>query len=188
MPERCVWGDRSVSMPGLQLEQQKILEAVLFAAGNAVPVSHLAKALECDIPAVRGLLTHMSERYESEESGIQLLEIKDSFQLCTNPKYYVYAKKLLPESPKPSLTQPLLETLSIIAYKQPVTRVLIEEIRGVSAVHSVNKLLEYGLVEEQGRLNAPGKPILFGTSEEFLRYFGIRTVEEFLLKASNNQI
>ncbi|MCL2398120.1 MAG: SMC-Scp complex subunit ScpB [Defluviitaleaceae bacterium] len=174
-------------MPGLQLKQQKILEAILFAAGNAVPVAHLAKALECDIPAVRGLLMHMSECYEAQESGIQLAEIKDSFQLCTNPEYHEYAKKLLPESPKPSLTQPLLETLSIIAYKQPVTKALIEEIRGVSAVHAVNRLLEYGLVEELGRLDAPGKPILFGTSEDFLRYFGIRTVDEFLRQNSAPQ-
>ena len=167
-------------MPSLQLEQEKILEAVLFAAGDAVPTAFLAEAIGCDIPAVRGLLSHMGERYSNEEAGIQLMEIEDTFQLCTNPKYHDYAKRLLPESPRRTLTQPLLETLSIIAYKQPVTRGVIEEIRGVNADHAVNKLMEYGLVEEQGRLDAPGKPILFGTSEDFLRYFGLRTVEEFL--------
>ena len=167
-------------MPNLDIEQQKVLEAMLFAAGDAVPLSRLAGALGCDIPIARNLLTHMMERYKAEESGILLIEIEDSFQLCTNPKYHEYAQRLLPESPKRNLTQPLLETLSIIAYKQPVTKALIEEIRGVSADHAVNRLLEYGLVVEQGRLDAPGKPILFGTSEEFLRYFGLKTVEEFL--------
>jgi len=167
-------------MPNLQIEQEKILEAVLFAAGDAVPTALLAEAIGCDIPAVRGLLSHMSERYASEAAGIQLMEIEDTFQLCTNPKYHDYAKRLLPENPRRNLTQPLLETLSIIAYKQPVTKGVIEEIRGVSADHAVNKLMEYGLIEERGRLDAPGKPILFGTSEDFLRYFGLRTVEDFL--------
>ena len=167
-------------MPNLQLEQEKILEAILFAAGEAVPLIRLAGALGCDIPAARGLLSHMKECYATQESGIQLTEIEDTFQLCTNPKYHTYAKRLIPEPSKRTLTQPLLETLSIIAYKQPVTKSVIEEIRGVNADHAVNKLMEYGLVEENGRLDAPGKPILFGTAEDFLRYFGLRTVEEFL--------
>ena len=164
-----------------KLEREKILEAILFAAGDAVPVARLAEALGNDIPATRNLLLHMAEQYEAQESGIQIVEIGDTFSLCTNPKYYEYAKRLLPETPKRTLTQPLLETLSIIVYKQPVTKAVIEEIRGVSADHTVNKLVEYGLVVEQGRLDAPGKPILFGTSEEFLRHFGLRDIEEFLL-------
>ena len=162
------------------LEQEKILEAVLFAAGNAVPLAGLAEAIGCDKSATRGLLSRMAERYAKEEAGIQLLEVEEKFQLCTNPKYHEYAKRLLPESPRRALTQALLETLSIIAYKQPVTKSVIEEIRGVNADHAVNKLVEYGLVVERGRLEAPGKPILFGTSEDFLRYFGLRTVEEFV--------
>jgi segregation and condensation protein B len=100
--------------------------------------------------------------------------------LCTNPKYHGYAKNLLPAAQKRPLTMPLLETMSIIAYRQPVTKAVIEEIRGVNADHAVNKLMEYGVVNEFGRLDAPGKPILFGTSEGFLRYFGLKTVEEFL--------
>ncbi|MCL2421078.1 MAG: SMC-Scp complex subunit ScpB [Defluviitaleaceae bacterium] len=167
-------------MPNLQLKQEKILEAVLFAVGDPIPAARLAEAVGCDIPAVRGLLNHMMERYDNEDAGIQLMEIKDAYQLCTNPKYHEYAKRLLPEAPKRTLTQPLLETLSIIAYKQPVTKSMIEEVRGVNADHAVNKLLEYGLVEERGRLDAPGKPILFGTSEDFLRYFGLKTVDDFL--------
>ena len=169
--------------PKHEFKHEKILEAILFAAGEAVAVGRLAEILGIDIPAVRGLLSRMAEHYISEESGIQLMEIEDSFQLCTNPKYHSYAKGILAEPPKRALTQPLLETLSIIAYKQPVTKSVIEEIRGVTADHAVNKLLEYGLVTEKGRLEGPGKPILFGTTTEFLRYFGLQTVEEFLTKA-----
>ena len=164
----------------MRLEFEKILEAILFAAGEAVSVSSLAKALGCDIPATRGILARMKERYKQEESGILLMQTEDSFQLCTNPKYHEYARRLLPDTPKRTLTRPLLETLAIIAYKQPVTKAVIEEIRGVNADHSVNKLVEYGLVAECGRLDAPGKPILFETSDEFLRYFGLQTVQEFL--------
>jgi len=170
-------------MPNLQLAQEKILEAILFAAGDAVPTVRLAEALGCSIPIARGLLIHMAERYADEESGIQLVEIEDAFQLCSNPKYHSYAKRLLPGPSRRSLTQPLLETLSIIAFKQPVTKAVIEEIRGVNADHAVNRLMEYGLIAECGRLDAPGKPILFGTSEDFLRYFGLRSVDEFLEKS-----
>ena len=164
---------------------EKILEAMLFAAGDAVSVARIAEAIGYDIPAVRGVLFGMAKRYVAEDSGILLMEMDDSFQLCTNPKYYDYAKRLLPTSPKRSLTQPLLETLSVIAYKQPVTKAVIEEIRGVNADHTVNKLLEYGLIEEKGRLDAPRRPILFGTSAEFLRYFGLQSVEEFLRVTPN---
>jgi len=167
-------------MPGLQMTQAKILEAVLFAAGDSVPLNQLAVIIECDAPATRNLLLHMAERYADEDSGIQLIELEDHYQLCTNPKYHMYAQNLRPAPPRKSLTQPLLETLSIIAYKQPVTKAMIEEIRGVNADHAVNKLMEYGLITEQGRLEAPGKPILFGTSEDFLRNFGLRNVSEFL--------
>ena len=163
-----------------RLEEEKILEAVLFAAGDAVPIAALALSLGYDIPATRSMLQRMSETYTEEEAGIQLMEIDDMYQLCTNPKYHEYAQHLLPEPSRRSLTQPLLETLSIIAYKQPVTKSVIEGIRGVSAEHAVNKLMEYGLVSEKGRLDAPGKPILLGTSPDFLRYFGLKTVNDFL--------
>lgn len=165
-------------MPGLRMKQEKILEALLFASGESVPVSRLAETLGCDIPTTRNLLLHMSESYEHENAGLRLLEVDDAFQLCTNPEYYDYVQKLLQRPLRKSLTQPLLETLSIVAYKQPVTKGVIEEIRGVNADHAVNKLLEYGLITEKGRLDAPGKPILFGTSEDFLRFYGLRNLDE----------
>lgn len=170
-------------MPGQRLNQEKILEAMLFASGESVPVARLAEALGCDIPAVRNLLMHMAESYAEEKAGVQLIEVEDAFQLCTNPEYYEYVCKLLQKPLRKPLTQPLLETLSIVAYKQPVTKSVIEEIRGVNADHAVNKLMEYGLVVERGRLDAPGKPILLGTSEDFLRFYGLRNLDELFAQA-----
>jgi len=166
-------------MTGVKMKQAKILEAVLFAAGEPVSLAKLAECLGSRLPVARNLLELMSEHYEKENAGIQLIQIEDSFQLCTNPKYHEIVQTLLPKQSKKKLTQPLLETLSIIAVKQPITKPEIEEIRGVSADHAVNKLLEFGLLEEKGRLDAPGRPILFGTSEDFLRYYGLKSVEEF---------
>ena len=154
------------------------MEALLFASGESVSVARLAEAVGCDIPATRNLLGRMAEAYNRDEAGVQLIELDDSFQLCANPKYNAYIQKFFPSAPKRAMTQTLLETLSIIAYKQPVTKNTIEEIRGVNADHAVNKLLEYGLVVEKGRLDAPGRPILFGTSENFLRFYGLRNLNE----------
>lgn len=167
-------------MPGLTTEREKMLEAMLFASGESVPVAKLAEALGCDIPLARNLLARMAETYSNENAGIQLREIDDSFCLCTNPAYYPTITRLLKTKPRRPLSQTLLETLAIIAFKQPVTKAVIEDIRGVNSDHGVNKLLEYGLVEEKGRMDAPGRPILFGTSEEFLLFYGLKSVEELL--------
>ena len=167
-------------MPGLTTEREKILEAMLFASAESIPLAKLAEALECDIPLTRNLLTRMSETYAKEKSGIQLMEVDDSYLLCTNPAYYPAVQRLLQIKPRRLLTQTLLETLAIIAFKQPVTKAVIEGIRGINCDHSVNKLMEHGLITEMGRLDAPGRPILFGTSEEFLLYYGLRSVEELI--------
>lgn len=172
-------------MPGLRVEQEKILEALLFASGESVPVARLADAIGSEIPATRELLTHMADNYANEGAGLQLIELDDAFQLCTNPAYYEYVRKLLQAPTRKPLTQPLLETLSIIAYKQPVTKAVIEEIRGVNADHAVNRLMEYGLVVERGRLDAPGKPLLFGTSEDFLRFYGLRNLDELFMRSED---
>ncbi|MDR1664275.1 MAG: SMC-Scp complex subunit ScpB [Clostridiales bacterium] len=167
----------------MRVRQEKILEAVLFASGESVPLTRLADAAGCAVPVTRGLLAHMAELYAEEQAGIQLIELDDAYRLCTNPLYYDNVKKLLRSAPHKPLTQTLLETLAIIAYKQPVTKAVIEEIRGVNADHSVNKLLEYGLIEERGRLEAPGKPIMFGTTEDFLKYYGYKNLDGFLAAA-----
>jgi len=161
-------------------EKEKMLEAMLFASPESVPLAKLAEALGAEIPATRELLAHMHEVYAREQSGIQLAEADGHFRLCTNPLYYPCVQRLLQLRPRRPLSQALLETLAVIAFKQPVTKGVIEEIRGVSSDHSVNRLVEYGLVEERGRLEAPGRPVLFGTSEDFLMFYGLKSVDEFI--------
>jgi segregation and condensation protein B len=173
-------------MPGLQMKQEKILEAMMFAYGESVPIARLAEVIGCDIPLTRNLLIRMADAYTREKSGIQLMETDDEYRLCTNPEYYEYVQRLMRLPPRRPLTQAVLETLSIIAYKQPVTKGIIEEMRGVNVDYAVNKLLEYGLIIEKGRLDAPGKPILFGTSDEFLQMYGLRNVDELLNAVSNH--
>ena len=169
-------------------EKEKMLEAMLFASPESVPLSKLAEALGCDIPVTRGLLTHMGEVYEKEKSGILLHEAEESFRLCTNPLYYPGVQRLLQLRPRKPLSQALLETLAVIAFKQPVTKGVIEEIRGVNSDHAVNRLVEYKLAEEMGRLDAPGRPILFGTSEDFLLFYGLKSVDELISSAEEQGV
>lgn len=163
------------------MERQKaeaVLEAVLFTMGESVEISRLAAVLEMDKKEVKQILEDMQKRYEEEERGIFLLWLEDSVQLSTKAEMYEYLIKIAKTPRKMVLTDTVLETLSIIAYKQPVTRLEIERIRGVSCDHAVNKLLEYDLITELGRLDAPGRPLLFGTTEQFLRCFGVRSLDE----------
>ena len=119
----------------------------------------------------------MMIRYQEEERGIQIIELENSFQLCTKKEYYDSLIRIAAQPKKPTLTDVMLETLSIIAYKQPVTKAEIEKIRGVKCDHAINKLMDYDLVRELGRLDAPGRPILLGTTEEFLRCFGVQGLD-----------
>ncbi|MDO5335859.1 MAG: SMC-Scp complex subunit ScpB [Eubacteriales bacterium] len=158
-------------------EAQAAVEAILFAMGDSVELSRLAGALELDIETTRRLLRDMMDKYESGDRGIQIVEINGSYQMCTKKENYQYLIRLALQPKKPALTDVMLETLSIIAYKQPVTKAEIEKIRGVKSDHAVNKLIEYNLVAEIGRLDVPGKPILLGTTEEFLRSFGMQNLD-----------
>ena len=163
------------------LELEKIeaaVEAVLFAMGDAVSVDKLAAAIAHDTETTRKLVHQMMDRYNSREGGLEIIELEDSFQLCTRKEYYDTLIKVAKQPKKYVLTDVQLEVLSIVAYKQPVTRQEVEKIRGVNSDHALNRLVEYGLVGEAGRLDAPGRPILFGTTEEFLRNFGVRSTEE----------
>lgn len=154
------------------------IEAVLFATGNSVSVEQLADILNMKTDEVRAAIVNLKQRYDSEDRGITITELEDSVQLGTKGEYYEYLMKLAKHPKHYSLSDTVIETLSIIAYKQPVTRGEIEKIRGVSCDHAINKLLEYELVEEVGRLDAPGKPLLFGTTEQFLRSFGVKSIGE----------
>ena len=163
------------------------VEAILFAAGDSVEVFRLAAALELEPAEMEDILRRMMLRYEEEDRGIRLVELEDSWQLCTKTEHYEELIRVVKQPKKYTLTEVLLETLSIVAYKQPVTKLEIEKIRGVKSDHAVNKLVEYGLIEEVGRMDAPGRPILFGTTEDFLRSFGVSSVEE-LPKISQQQM
>ncbi len=154
------------------------IEAILFTMGNSVEISTIASATGASREEIRSAVARMKEHYKGEDRGICLIELEDALQLCTKKEYYSCLIQIAMHPRKPSLTEVMLETLSIIAYKQPVTKAEIEKIRGVKSDHAVNKLVEYELVKELGRLDAPGRPILFGTTEEFLRSFGVEALEE----------
>lgn len=154
------------------------VEAILFAMGESVSLSKISSAIGKDETEAKRLLEELKKQYQKKERGIQLIELEDSYQLCTKPELYDYLIQVAKQPKKHVLTDVLLETLAIVAYKQPVTKIEIEKIRGVKSDHAVNKLVEYDLVCEVGRLDAPGKPLLFGTTEEFLRRFGVQSVEE----------
>ena len=163
----------------MKIEQyEAAVEAILFTMGESVECSKLAAALELEERDVRMIIQNLTDRYDQESRGIQIIELENSYQMCTKPEMYEYLIKIAKQPKRHVLTDVVLETLSIVAYKQPVTRIEIEKIRGVSCEHAVNKLVEYNLIKEVGRLDAPGRPILFGTTEEFLRCFGVQSVDE----------
>ena len=159
-------------------EGAAIIEAILFTMGDSVEISSLAKAMETDAKEIKGYIEYLKDKYNNSDSGIGILELEKSVQLCTKKEMYEYLVKIAKAPKKAVLTDSLMETLSIIAYKQPITRLEVEKIRGVNSDHAVNRLVEFGLVQELGRLDAPGRPLLFGTTEEFLRSFGVRSLEE----------
>ena len=157
---------------------EAVIEAVLFTMGDSVEVEKLAAAIEHDVDTTRKIVHNMMDRYEAANRGIRIIELENAFQLCTKTEYYDELIKVASQPRKYVLTDVLLETLSIIAYKQPITKLEIEKIRGVSCDHAVNKLVEYGLARELGRLAAPGRPMLFGSTEGFLRSFGVQSIDE----------
>lgn len=152
---------------------EAIVEAVLFTMGQSVELSQLAVAIDQNEKTARQVVEKLMARYEQEGRGIQIIELENSYQMCTKARFYENLIRVASAPKKNVLTEVTLETLSIIAYKQPVTKLEIEKIRGVKSDHAVNRLIEYNLVQEIGRLDAPGRPALFATTEEFLRRFGI---------------
>ncbi len=161
------------------------LEALLFAVGEAVEINKLADSIGVKPKDVENAYEELNKRYDSDDYGIRIIKLDDKLQLCTKNMYYDKLINLVNIPKKYILTDVLLETLSIVAYKQPVTRLEIEQIRGVSCQHAVNKLIEYNLITEVGRLDAPGKPILFGTTDDFLRSFGISSMEDLPVVSSD---
>ncbi len=163
----------------MELEKQEAaVEAILFTMGESVELAKIAEALEISKEEAKGVIERLMERYASDASGVQIIELNGAYQMCTKVSQYDYLIRIAKQPKNYQLTDVLLETLSIVAYKQPVTRVEIEKIRGVSCDHAVNRLVECDLIQEVGRLDAPGRPILFGTTEEFLRCFGVQSIDD----------
>lgn len=157
---------------------QGVIEAILFTMGNSVELSRIAATIEEDEDTTREIIHRMIQQYDEEDRGIQIIELDDSYQMCTKKEMYEYLIKIAKQPKRCVLSEVQLETLSIVAYKQPISRLEIEKIRGVKSDYAVNKLVEYGLIEECGRLDVPGHPIVFGTTEEFLRRFSIQNLDE----------
>ena len=159
-------------------ELECIIEAMLFAAGDPVSLDNLAKALEISEEDVSAAVNALQTRYDEEHRGMQILVLENAFQMTTRPEYYPQVQKLFRSGQKITLSETQLETLAIVAYKQPVTKQEIEDIRGVRSDAVVNRLVEYNLITEKGRRKTPGRPVLFGTTDEFLRNFGYSTLKD----------
>lgn len=159
-------------------ELEAAIEAILFTMGESIELERFAAATDQDEDTCRKVIRSMMDKYSGADRGIQIIELDGAFQMCTKPAMYEHLVKIAHVPKRHVLTDVLLETLSIIAYKQPITKMEIERIRGVKSDHAVNKLVEYNLVCEVGRLDAPGRPILFATTEDFLRNFGIESLED----------
>jgi len=155
-----------------------IIESLLFVSGEPMKVKNISEIIECDLHYTKKLLKEMIYNYENNVRGIKLISINDNYQLVTKPDNSSYIQKLLKTNTRQSLSQASLEALAIIAYKQPVTRIDIDEIRGVKSDRAISSLQEKNLIKECGRLDAPGRPILYGTTEEFLRYFELSNLQE----------
>lgn len=159
-------------------EMQSAIEGVLFAAGDAVGVERLCLTLEADRATVDTVCRELADYYSYERRGVRLIRLENSYQLCSAPEYAEYVRKAF-ESRKPArLSQPALEVLAIMAYYQPATRAYVDQIRGVDSSYTVGLLLERDLIEESGRLAVPGRPILYRTTQNFLRSFGLTSLEE----------
>ena len=163
----------------MQINKTKaIIEAILFSAGREVKKNELMLTLELSSEEIDEIITIMQQDYKNEERGIELIKIDDGYQLCTKKDMYEYIYPVIDKRTKPNLSTASLETLSIIAYNPKITRAEIEAIRGVSADACVYKLLEYGLIEEAGKVDLPGKPMSYKTTNEFLKMFGYSSLND----------
>ncbi len=171
-------------------DAEAIIEGVLFAAGDSVDIERISDILDIDVKSTRAVMTALMDKYDSENRGLKIIRLEDSYQMCTRGEYNEYISKLAQPRRAQTLSNAAMEVLSIVAYKQPVTRAVIEQIRGVSCDSLVNRLLERNLIQEIGRLDTPGRPMLFGTTEEFLRCFGVTSVTDLpdYEKISSEQI
>ncbi|MCR5654496.1 MAG: SMC-Scp complex subunit ScpB [Lachnospiraceae bacterium] len=160
-------------------QYKAVIESVLFTMGNSVEAERIAQVLDIKNKEAVAIIEELKAEMDADEGrGVTIMELDGAYQMCSKPEMYDWLIKIAKSPRKYTLTDSILETLSIIAYKQPVTRIEIEQIRGVSCDHAINRLLEFDFIMEVGRKDAPGKPILFGTTEQFLRSFGVTSLED----------
>lgn len=155
-----------------------VIESILFSAGREVKITELMSALEASSEEIITVVESMKEDYKNEERGLQIINVGEAYQLCTKQEYYEYLYSIFDKRNKPNLSQAAIETLAIIAYNPKITRAEIEAIRGVNSDGTIYKLLDYNLIEETGKLDAPGKPETYGVTSEFLRVFGFGNLNE----------
>jgi len=155
-----------------------VVESILFVSGDPVALKDIARVLELDLRLARKLMERMIDCFNFERRGLQIIKVNDTYQLATRPEYSEYIQRFVPEEKKQGLSQASLETLSIIAYRQPITRMEIDALRGVKSDYTISLLLERGLIREVDRLDAPGRPILYGTTDLFLRSFGLSSLDD----------
>ena len=159
-------------------KQQGIIESILFAAGRQVEIKELMSATELGQDEIIGIIEMMKNEYASENRGIEIIKVNDAYQLCAKKENYEYIYPIFDKRSKPNLSTAALEVISIIAYNPKITRAEIESIRGVSSDGSIYRLLEYELIQEAGRLDAPGRPTMYEVSPKFFKMFGFSSLEE----------
>ena len=167
-----------LEMTDFQNNTKGIIESILFAAGDPVSYKELSETLEINEDKVKKVIKEMNRDYEDQSRGIHIVEFNNKLQLSTKPEYGSYIKKMIKQDNRQNLSQAALETLAIISYRQPITRIDIDELRGVRSDRAIATLLEKGLIKECGRLDTVGRPILYGTTEDFLKYFGFKNIKE----------
>ena len=159
-------------------KEENTVEALLFTMGGSVSMEEISRALDLSKDASQQAVERLLKRYEDMKTGLEIVKVQDKYQMRTRKEDFEPLIRVAKHPDKPVLTDVVMETLSIIAYKQPVTKAEIEKIRGVKSDHAVNKLIEFNLVYEVGRLNQPGRPALFATTEDFLRRFGVSSLDD----------
>ena len=161
----------------LELNNKSILEALIFAAGEPVEKKRLAQTMEISENEVEALADELKNEYNKQKRGFQLIELDKKYQLCSRAEYFSYVKQMLEIKRNAALSQAAFEVLAVIAYNQPVTKSFVEQVRGVDCSGVIASLYDKGLIEEKGRLELPGKPLIYGTTDTFLRCFSLNSLD-----------
>lgn len=159
-------------------EIENIIESLIFSYGDALSLDKICEIVELDRKTARNILNNMIDNFNNSKRGIIIREINDKYQMCSNPDYFEHVSKLYQIRQKQALSQAAYEVLSIIAYNQPVTKAKLEQIRGVNSDSAINRLLERNLIKEAGKLDTPGRPRLYETTDEFLKCFGFKSIRD----------